>query len=481
MSMMEHLYRICNESEQIIIYGAGTISNIMYLYLKAKGFENKVKCFCVTERKNNPSEKYGFQVLEAKEAVERYSEALVLLAVQKVLQATIGGYLCDLNCRTYEAVDSECLIDNFYKELYKDSIQSNKIIFSNMKNMGYGGNPKYIAEKLIEYDTKSELDLVWVVADKRYHIPERIRTVEFGSYEYYRELATARVWIDNTRKNFDARKRSGQYYIQAWHGAAPIKKVEKDVEATLPEIYIVNAKKDSRMADLFLSGSRFYTQLYRKSFWYDGDIFEAGLPRQDIFWHSEGIRKKICDYYGISEECAIVLYAPTFRNDFTNKYYDLDFEAVLEALERKFQKKFVLCVSKHPDNRFLEYDFKGKAYIAVEEYEDFEELLVAADILITDYSGCMYDFSYTQRPVFLYQNDYQDYQHERNFYIPMEEMPYIRAQSNDELLRKIEQFDAAEYKKELHKFMDRMGNFDDGHASEKVAKHILKILNRGIE
>lgn len=235
------------------------------------------------------------------------------------------------------------------------------------------------------------------------------------------------------------------------------------------------------MADLFLSGSRFYTQLYRKSFWYDGDIFEAGLPRQDIFWHSEGIRKKICDYYGISEECAIVLYAPTFRNDFTNKYYDLDFEAVLEALERKFQKKFVLCVSKHPDNRFLEYDFKGKAYIAVEEYEDFEELLAAADILITDYSGCMYDFSYTQRPVFLYQNDYQDYQHERNFYIPMEEMPYIRAQSNDELLRKIEQFDAAEYKKELHKFMDRMGNFDDGHASEKVAKHILKILNRGIE
>lgn len=479
--MKEHLYTVCKEAKQIIIYGAGTISNILYLYLKEKGFEKKITCFCVTERKNNPLEKYGYKVLEAKEAIKEYSEAVVLLAVQKVLQSTISEYLSGLGCKVYEAIDSEYLIDNFYKELYKEPIQDNKIIFSNMKNMGYGGNPKYIAEKLLEYDVEQVLDFVWVVGDKKYSIPERIRTVEFGSYEYYKELATAHIWIDNTRKNFDARKRSGQYYIQTWHGAAPIKKVEKDVETTLPEIYIVNAKRDSKMADLFLSGSKFYTELYKKSFWYDGNILEVGLPRQDIFWHSEGIRKKVYDYYGINEKDAMVLYAPTFRNDFTNKYYDLDFESVLWALEQRFRKKFILCVSKHPDNRFLEYDFKVKNYIAVEEYEDFEELLVAAEILITDYSGCMYDFSYTQRPVFLYQNDYKDYQSERNFYVSMEQMPYIRAESNNELVHKILQFNEEEYKCSLCEFMKNMGNFDDGHASEKVAKHLLKILGRGLE
>jgi len=317
-----------------------------------------------------------------------------------------------------------------------------------------------------------------VVSGNRYCFPKGIRTVEFGTYEYYYELATARIWIDNTRKNFDSRKRQGQYYIQTWHGAAPIKKVEKDAEHVLPAFYIVNAKRDSQMADLFLSGSRFYTQLYRRSFWYDGSIMEVGLPRQDIFWHKSKARRRVFEYFQIDESFAMVLYAPTFRKDFTGKYYDLDLIAVKEALEVRFEKKFIFAISKHPDNRYLEYKFEHENYIAVDGYEDFEEILAAADVLITDYSGCMYDFSYTRRPVFLYQKDYELYQLDRDFYVPMDELPYARTCSNEGLIHCIQEFDEESYLNKLDAFMNSMGNFDNGTASEKVVEHIRKVLER---
>lgn len=476
---MEKIWKLCEQSDKLIIYGAGTVSDILYLCLQKKGFSEKVRCFAVTRKENNPHRKYETEVMEADRALHLYPEALVLIAVQKVLYEQISQYLEELKCSRYEYIDGEKLITDFYDGLYQKPVQPYKIIFSNMKNMGYGGNPKYIAEELLKTDPEGKLDLVWVVSDEGYSFPKGIRTVRFGTYEYYYELATAHIWIDNTRKHFDARKREGQYYIQTWHGAAPIKKVEKDVEDVLPEIYIVNAKRDSGMADLFLSGSEFYTELYRRSFWYDGPILKAGLPRQDVFWKGSSVRRKVFGHYDIDEKKAMILYAPTFRRDFTNEYYDIDFPSVQKALQRRFGREFVFAVSKHPDNRYLEYDFESKDFIAVEKYDDFEELLMAADVLITDYSGCMYDFSYTRRPVFLYQRDYELYKEDRDFYVPMERLPYIKAYSNEELVRCIGEFDITDYQGKLDRFMESMGNYDNGTASEKVVGHIWEVLDKG--
>ncbi|MXP74996.1 hypothetical protein GN277_06260 [Lachnospiraceae bacterium WCA-9-b2] len=478
MVSMERIGKLCEDTKRLVIYGAGTVSNILYLYLKSKGLSEKIQCFAVTKRENNPYYKYGLEVLEAEDAVQLYRDALVLVGVQNILSEAIREYLTALQYENYEFIDVESLIHIFYDRLYRSPIQKNKIIFSNMKDMGYGGNPKYIAEELLKSDLEKRLDLVWVVSQQKYSFPKGIRTVETGTFEYYYELATAHMWVDNTRKNFDARKRRGQYYIQTWHGAAPIKKVEKDAEGSLPKSYVANAKKDSEMADVFLSGSKFYTELYRKSFWYDGPILKVGLPRHDVFWKGEVIRRKVFQHFGLMEEKCMVLYAPTFRKDFTNQYYDIDFTAVLSALTKRFGREFVLAVSKHPDNRYLEYDFAQKDFIAVDRYDDFEELLKAADVLISDYSGCMYDFSYTRRPVFLYQRDYESYKEDRDFYVPMEELPYIKAYSNEELVRRIEEFDMAAYQKRLDTFMDGMGNYDDGTASKKVSKYIWGILDK---
>lgn len=470
--MFDRLLETCRNADTIYIYGAGTIADILYMYLKQNRLQHKVGAFVVTELGGNVSGKFGIQVAELPQMTGKLRKAAVLVAVQRFIRGEVEAALREKGIGNYHCVDSDKLLDGFYGALYREPICKNKVLFQNQSGMGYGGNPKYIAEKLLEQDAGNRLELVWAVSQYREAVPKRIRQVIYGSEEYYRDLATAKVWVDNSRKAYSVRKREGQFYVQAWHGAAPIKKVEKDVEDRLPAYYIEGAKNDSKMADVFLSGSRFYTELYRKSFWYDGVILKYGLPRHDVFWNMGRARRKIQKYYHIGEETGMVLYAPTFRDCPDRECYDLQIGRTVRALERKFLKPFRMLVSRHPVN-YRPYAFeKGADYIDVGDYDDFQELLAAADILITDYSGCMYDFSFTKRPVFLYQRDFDAYLQDRNFYIPMEELPYAKAHSNGELEKAIESFNGEKYIAALDRFMESQGNYDTGEASEKVVGYL---------
>lgn len=481
---MDSIYEKCKESSNIVIYGAGAIANLFFLSLVNQGLDDKVLCFTVTEMLNNEKTKYGKRVVEYCQ-LSSWADVLIVIATQKINHPYIEKYITERKCKNYVLVDEEKLIRDYYGKLYEKTIEARTILFMNLGGRGYGGNPKYIAEEFrkrnIEFSENQKVHLIWAVSDEREEngIPEDIEVVEIGSQRYYEKLATSQVWVDNVRKSGDVRKRNGQIYVQAWHGAAPIKKVEKDVEDKLPLFYVVNAKRDSYMADLFLSGSAFYTELYKKSFWYDGEIMKVGLPRQDVFWNTDIAKKKVYDYYHLKNDDKLILYAPTFRSDYSNGAYDLDIDGVLRALRKRFGGKYVCAVSKHPDNIEIQYQLvHASNIIQVEKYPDFEELLAAADILISDYSGCVYDFSFTERPIFLYQKDIELYMTDRNFYIPLEKMPYIRATSNQELQEQIMTFDYERYKENLRQFMDGMKNYDDGNASRKVVDRILELMEK---
>ena len=115
--------------------------------------------------------------------------------------------------------------------------------------------------------------------------------------------------------------------------------------------------------------------------------------------------------------------------------------------------------------------------INVSDYPDAQELLVAADVLITDYSSIMWDFSLQYKPVFLYHNDINEYLDKRGFYCPLAELPYPIGHDNDELYEKVLNFDPEQYEKELKKFFEKYGALDQGVATDKVVSHILKVLD----
>ncbi|MGZ1333968.1 CDP-glycerol glycerophosphotransferase family protein, partial [Lactobacillus delbrueckii subsp. bulgaricus] len=139
-----------------------------------------------------------------------------------------------------------------------------------------------------------------------------MRVVKYNTLRYLYEMATARVWVDNTRKQPHIVKRKGQFYIQTWHGGIFIKKIEKDAENVLDSEYVKTAINDSKNIDCFLTNSKWGENQIRRCFWYDGDIEITGSPRVDIIFNcSESKKKEIRNSLGINVKDHILLYAPT--------------------------------------------------------------------------------------------------------------------------------------------------------------------------
>ena len=189
----------------------------------------------------------------------------------------------------------------------------------------------------------------------------------------------------------------------------------------------------------------------------------------------KSILKKLENY--IPENTKMALYAPTFRDNYSFESYDLDYNKLKEALEKRFGGKWVVLVRFHFRLRNLEIPKKYiKNVINVTDYNDMQELLCACDLGITDYSSWMCDYVLTRKPGFLYASDIQKYiDDERGFYYPLKTTPFKVAENNDELYNKILEFDEKKYLKEVDKFLERLGCYEKGEASVKTVKKIVEL------
>jgi len=353
-------------------------------------------------------------------------------------------------------------------------VRENKIFIQNFNGKGYGDNPKYIVEEILR--RKLDFKIVWaVVPELSRNFPETVKIIRYKSIRAIYEETTAKIWIDNCRKQLYVRKRKNQFYIQTWHGGPNIlKKLEKDVESSLSKYYIAQAKHDSSIIDLFLSCEKDRKKFYSSTLWYNGEILECGSPCDDIFFtHRDGIKEKVYSRFSLDRSIKIILYAPTFRNTFDPDVYDLDFYSILNFLHQKTQEQWVFFVRMHPNiSKKSGFVIYNESIINATDYDDVQELMYASDILISDYSGMIVEFSMMKKPVFLYAKDYNSYVNERNFYLDLFSLPYPVAQTNAELLANMSQFEDAAYKKELDAFFKQINLTDNGTASEKVVDRI---------
>jgi len=361
-------------------------------------------------------------------------------------------------------------------------IKKNKIIFNQFNGLGYGDNPKYICEEIL----KQGLDykLVWLVRDEKIQVPVGIKKVKIDSIRAIYHLSTAKVWISNVRIPFYTKKRKSQKYIQTWHGGLGLKKVEKDVEEFLSKKYIESAKRDSQMADLFISNCKYRSSLYKRSFWYNGEILEVGTPRNDFiinnlnnYEYKNIIRKK----NNIDVDKKIILYAPTYRNKNDMDVYKFDFMEIIKSLEEKFSEEYIFIIKLHPNisnkSNFIKYNNK---ILNFSNYSDMQELLLITDVLITDYSSCMFDYLLTRGKIFLLTKDLDMYTKEKGLNLDYYTLPFPIAQSNEELLNNIHSFDTALYEKNIEKFLLKVGMNETGKSGKEIVKRIEEWKNEKI-
>lgn len=358
-------------------------------------------------------------------------------------------------------------------------IQPNKVLLWADNFKSFGCSPKYIARYLLK-KYPGKYDLVWVFDRERplpEDFPEGIRVVRYFSMDYLREISTAKFIICNAR-TFSwhyFQKRKGQIYIQTWHSSLRLKQVEGDAAEALPQTYIEAAKADSEKIDLLLSGCRFSTEIFCRAFWYDGEILECGTPRCDLFFEEgTAIREKVFRKYGIEPGAKLALYAPTFRDHKQGQTHGLDFDRLRKALEEKTEAPWVVGCRFHPNVQGGE---EGKGAVSMTRYPDMQELIAAADCLITDYSSCMFDMAVAGKPCFLYAPDLDEYMsRERGLYFDIRALPFHLCRNMEELEKELASFDTQSYLKAASDFLKETGSFEDGKAAARVAEYIEERL-----
>ena len=356
-------------------------------------------------------------------------------------------------------------------------IKKNKIVFSSYAGQAYGGEGKCIYEAMGE--EKNLYDIVWICRNTSLKAPKDIRLVPYLSLKSIYEQITAHVWIDNRRKASYVRKRKNQYYIQTWHGGGPcLKWVEKDAQVTLSPNYVKSATRDSQMANVLVSGSEWRTRNMLQSFWYDGEIVKCDLYKKYNGDMDLGILKnEVMNYFGIDIETKLFLYAPTFRKDGNLECYEMDYAKVIKTLSIKYGGTWKVIVRLHPHITKLHSNLKYSEFILNGSlYPQIENLILASEFLVTDYSGCMFNGFKLKRKVLLYALDLEHYlKEERGMYFDIKRTPAPFADSMDRLINNIINFDDLKYEQDRKEFIKNIGYYEST-GPELVAERIKNVM-----
>ncbi|CAG6396750.1 CDP-glycerol glycerophosphotransferase family protein [Streptomyces cocklensis] len=281
------------------------------------------------------------------------------------------------------------------------------VLYSSFDGRRCDDSPRAVHEELVRRGTA--LDHVWVVADRTTPVPAAARPVVLGSHAWYEALARSRHIVTNTHLPAFFRRRVGQHVVQTWHGT-PVKRFGQDLAGTLCAD-LTHMWPQPRLGGqwtVLLSPSAQSTPVLRSALAFDGEVAETGLPRTDLLSGED--RDKVAEdvraRLGLPPGRTVVLYAPTVRDDeaYDAAHQRLHLAADLAALEAELGATHVLLVRAHPlvadtvpaDGGFVR-DVSG--------HPDLAELLLAADVLVTDYSSLLADFAVTGRPILLHTPD----------------------------------------------------------------------------
>lgn len=368
----------------------------------------------------------------------------------------------------------------------KYPINPKKIVFTTIEGTtGFSCNPKYIALELLR--RQQDLDLVWLVDDMSKEFPQGIRKVKNTLKNRAYELSTAAVWIDNSRKQLECRKRAGQFYIQTWHASIAIKPIGLQRGASFSKIARMVTEHDSRMIDVYVTNSAWVEEHAELGMLYHGKMVRTGSARVDTLINNRGmLRKKLRERYGLAEDTKIALYAPTFRSgsqgtarcpQMQNKMPD--FDKLRKTLIQKFGGQWVIALRLHPQLTARKISMNQQAcdnnIIDVSKEEDMCDVLGAADFLLTDYSAMAFDAAFIELPVFLYVYDLQEYVKERGkLNWDLHDLPFPYADNMADLCKLIETFDIEGYKKCLQDLWEQTELIEDGMAAGRIADMIKR-------
>lgn len=379
--------------------------------------------------------------------------------------------------------------------LFKALYVNRRYIYFHSYHGQYNDNPKYISETLQKIDPN--VVCIWEINQKSNEkdLPASIKRVSPETLKSFFYKNLSKVVIDNyagyysgylmknekiKRLILSALKNKKQLNIATWHGT-PLKKIAIDDPSFGHYDQFVTT------ADKLLAGNEYTRDILQRITYSKVPILTIGTPRNDILLKSDVLLKKqLKNRLKLPCGKKIALFAPTFRNDIYKsgvmQMEQFDFPILLQTLSRKFGGEWVFVYRFHDsvlrrvNLDSLTIDVKTMIYNG-NLGDDMAEYLYVCDLMITDYSSSMFDYALTYKPCFLYCPDLNFYEtKERGFYRDIRELPYPLATTFVDLINNVTSFSEDEYVKQIKRLLQEVGNWEDGNASDRVAKIVYQFM-----
>ncbi len=362
----------------------------------------------------------------------------------------------------------------YYRAQLRLPLESDLVVYAAYWGTAYSCNPRAIYEKAREL--APWLRGVWVVdADKQDAVPSGVPTVVMGSRDYYRALARATYLVNNVNFANDIVKRPGQVHLQTHHGT-PLKTMGLDlVDAEFGRKRMNFDRLMKRVArwDFSISQNAFTTEQWERVYPGTYESLETGYPRNDVLATATpeevaAIRAGL----GIEPGQTAVLYTPTHREYHKGFVPQLDPARLAKALG----PDHVLLMRAH---YFYDAspvgDQPAPGVIDVADHPRIEDLYLAADVLVTDYSSVMFDYAVLDRPIVIYASDWDEYRTLRGTYFDLlAEPPGHVATTEDGLAEVLTSRRAWDDESTAYRqaFRARFCSLEDGTASERVVRRL---------
>ncbi|CAL9477501.1 CDP-glycerol glycerophosphotransferase family protein [Streptomyces sp. enrichment culture] len=363
-----------------------------------------------------------------------------------------------------------------YRRELRRPLDPNLVVYCAYWGRGYACNPAAIHAKAREL--APHLKSVFLVErDQAHTVPKDVDHAVIGSRRYWEVLARASYLVNNANFAEGVVKRPGSVHLQTQHGT-PLKTMGVD-QSTYPVVAAASGSFTKLLGrvdrwDYNLSSNRHSTRSWERAYPGSYEHLEYGYPRNDVYHTATAedvarVRREL----GVPEGKTAVLYAPTHR-DYESGFGAgaLDLEAFCEAAG----EDVVVLLRAH---YFYDRGGRRKAtgrIIDVTAHRSSEDVCLAADALITDYSSIMFDYANLDRPIVVYADDWDVYRETRGVYFDLMAAPPGPVARNPEELTRVfaeGRYADAESTALRAAFRERFCEFDDGRAAERVVRRVL--------
>lgn len=288
------------------------------------------------------------------------------------------------------------------------------ILFVSYGGRHYSDSPRVICEAMKKDKRFSDYKMVWAFVDPQKFVLSD--SVKIDTILYYKCALKARCWVTNVMieraLNFSG---INTYYFFTTHGV-----LVKCDGPDLKQYKFCSLAK--HQYDCCLSQSEYEKKIEMRMFGLAEDKIKiVGYPKDDILVnYSDDYRNNLRKRLNIPEEKKAILYAPTFREDLDlRESFNMD----IEKWRKELGDTYVLLYRAHP---IIIASIKNSDdfFIDVTSYEVVEDLMIASDMLVSDYSGIIFDYCIMHKPIYLWTYDYEEYERRRGLYFNIcEELP----------------------------------------------------------